>query len=503
MRSGERTGKLFAHDADAEEGGHRCGAALLLAFGPFRLDPGQRRLCRVTDGGETAVALGSRALDLLLLLVRRPGALVSKNELINAAWPDVVVEENNLTVQMSALRRTLGDGQDGTRLIETVPGRGYRFLAAVTEHPEPAPDPPREPPSRTPPASPTLVRRFPTMAWQAAVALVVLAALLAGTFAPSRGGAPANPDTRPALSIVVLPFTTGAADPAYDHIAEAITDDLTTKVAAIAGTFVIARGTASAFRGQADNRSIAAQLGVRYLLEGSARPLGELTRVNARLVEADSGATVWSDQFDSGIVGLPAAQDDAVNRIAAALGSRLVDSEARRLEREHTRDATAVDLLLRARSILNLPQNAERNEKATALLRQALERDPRSVEALTLLGNLLVLRWTLVRDQAGMEERITEARTLLDKAAAIDPRSFGVLVLKATLLRMDRAWEDAAVAYRETLAVRPGWSAGYNQLALCALMLGHPEQAVPLLQQALRLDPMAPDIHTDDPARAE
>ena len=218
--------------------------------------------------------------------------------------------------------------------------------------------------------------------------------------------------------------------------------------------------------------------------------------MNARLVEADSGATIWSDQFGSGLVGLPMAQDDAVNRIAAALGSRLVDSEARRLEREHPRDATAVDLLLRARSILNLPQNAERNEKATALLRQALERDPRSVEALTRPGNLLVLRWTLVRDQAGMEERITEARALLDRAAVLDPRSFGVLVLKATLLRMDRAWEDAAVAYRETLAVRPGWSAGYNQLALCALMLGHPEQAVPLLQQALRLDPMAPDIHT-------
>lgn len=470
------------------------GLPVLVAFGPFRLDPAQRRLIRVTGEGEEPVALGTRALDLLLLLARRPGALVSKDELIDATWPGVVVEENNLSVQISALRRALGDGQDGVRLIETVPGRGYRFLAAVTEQPERAQEPRPEPPRRVLLAAPA--RRPPVRAWHAAFALMALAAALTGMLVARRADAPAKPDARPALSIVVLPFTTGGADPTHDYVAEAITDDLTTKVAAIADTFVIARGTASAFRGQTDSRNIAAQLGVRYVLEGSARPLGELTRVNARLVDADSGATIWSDQFDSGIVGLSVAQDDVVSRIAAALGSRLVDAEARRVEREHPTDETALDLVLRARSILNLPQNAERNEAATALLRQALERDPRSVTALTRLGGVLVTRWTLVRDRAGSEKRTAEARALLERAASLNPRSFGVFRLRALLLRMDGTWDDAAVAYREALAMRPSWSPGYNQLALCALMLGHPEQAVPLLQQALRLDPMNPDIHT-------
>jgi DNA-binding winged helix-turn-helix (wHTH) protein/TolB-like protein/Tfp pilus assembly protein PilF len=493
MRSGERASAR----AEIEEGGdHLRKPAMSLTFGSFRLDPGQRCLLRVTDQGEEPVALGSRALDLLLLLARHPGALISKDELMDAGWPGVAVEENNLSVQISSLRRALGDGHNGTRLIETVPGRGYRFLPEVTPLADPAPARPAAAPDPPPTATPA--QRPPIRGWRAVAALLLLAvlAVLAGVLVVDRTGAPPKPYARPALSIVVLPFTAGGADRTYDYLAEAITDDLTTRAAMIGGAFVIARGTASAFRGQTDIRSIAAQLGVRYLLEGSVRPLGTFIRVNAGLVEADTGATIWSDQFDTGLVGLPAAQDDAVNRIARALGSRLVDTEARRLEREHPTDADALNLMLRARSLLNLPQNAERNENATALLRQALERDPRSVDAMALLGNLLLTRWTLVRDSAGIEARTAEARSLLERAAALNPRSFGVVVLRAMLLRMDRAWEDAEVAFREALAMQPGWSPGYNQLALCALMLGHPEQVLPLLDQAMRLDPLAPDIHT-------
>ncbi len=475
---------------------HGRGPSAVLSFGSFRLDLEQRRLLCIVNEGEQPIPLGSRAFDLLLLLARRPGALISKDELIDSAWPGVTVEENNLSVQISALRRALGDGHNDARFIETVPGRGYRFLPTVATHAKSAPALPAEPSNDAPSASQTPIRRLRLHAWHAAIAVVAIVATVAGVLVTNRAGAPNRPDARPALSMVVLPFTTGGADQAYDYVAEAITDDLTTKIAAIDGAFVIARGTARAFRGQTDNRSIAAQLNVRYVLEGSARPLGELTRVNVRLMEADSGATIWSGQFDSAIVGLAAAQDDAVNRIAAALGSRMVDTEARRLEREHSVDPSAVDLTLRARSILNLPQNAERNERATVLLRQALERDPRSVEAMTRLGDLLITRWTLVRDRAGSEQRTAEARMLLNRAAAINPRSFGVLVLRAMLFRVDGDWEDATVAFREVSAVQPSWSPAYNQLALCALMLGQPEEAVQLLQRALQLDPMAPDIHT-------
>lgn len=478
-------------------GGDRFRApAVTLTFERFRLDPAQRRLIRINEGREEPVALGSRALDLLVLLASRPGTLISKDELMDAGWPGATVEENNLSVQMSSLRRAIGDGQNGTRLIETVSGRGYRFLPEVTEHIDPALNPIAATANRDSLAIPKPARHFPIRYWYAAAALLLLFFTLIGVLVTGLTGIAPKPDGRPPLSIAVLPFTITGADHSFDYIAEAITDDLTVRAATIAGAFVIARGTASAFGGQTDSRSIASQLGVRYVVEGSVRPVDKLIRINASLVEADTGITIWSDQFDSGIASLPAAQDEAVNRMALALGSRMVDTEARRVEREHPDSTDAVDLILRARSIMNLPQNAARNESATALLRQALERNPRSARAMTLLGTLLLSRWTLAMDRAGSEARTGEARSLLERAAALTPRSFGVLILRALLLRIDGAWEDAAVAYREVLATHPGWSAGYNQLALCALMLGHPEQALPLIEHALRLDPMAADVHT-------
>src|SRR5260221_342983 len=250
------------------------------AFGSFHLDPQQRVLLRVIDQGEETVSVGSRALDILILLVRRRSALVTKNELIEAVWPGVAVEDNNLTVQMSALRRALGDGQNGARLIETVSGRGYRFVAPVIEIIEPPADAPPDliDQPTTPIASDR--PRFALKSRHAAFAFVVLAATLVGVIMIGQAG---SPDTRPALSIVVLPLATGDGDPAHDYIAEAITDDLTTQMASIEGAFVIGRETANAFRGQTNSRRTADQLGVRYLLEGSFHSVGTRIIVNAAL----------------------------------------------------------------------------------------------------------------------------------------------------------------------------------------------------------------------------
>ena len=115
MRSGvRRAARASAQDAELAEGGdHLRKPAAPLTFGPFRLDPGQRQLVRITDGDEKPVDLGSRALDLLMLLACRPGELISKDQLMDAGWPDVAVEENNLSVQISSLRRALGTGRTG------------------------------------------------------------------------------------------------------------------------------------------------------------------------------------------------------------------------------------------------------------------------------------------------------------------------------------------------------------------------------------------------------
>ena len=174
-----------------------------------------------------------------------------------AVWPGTVVEDNNLTVQIAALRRILDQGRAGGSCIQTVAGRGYRFAAVVTRQ------------AGDSAISPTRVAVIDTH--------------------PS-----------PPLSIVVLPFTNLSNDPDQEYFADGITDDLTTDLSRIAGSFVIARGTAFTYKGKAvDAKQVGRELGVRYALEGSIRRAGNQVRVNAQLIDAETDAHLWAERFES------------------------------------------------------------------------------------------------------------------------------------------------------------------------------------------------------------
>jgi TolB-like protein len=203
----------------------------IFLFERFRLD--RRGLFRLDQGAALApIEIGSRALDVLGLLLERPGDLLSRDEIMVAAWPGTVVEDNNLNVQISTLRRILDQNRERGSCIQTVPGRGYRFVAPVTR---------------------------------------------------------AEPDARPAprLSIVVLPFTNLSDDREQQYFADGITEDLTTDLSRLENMFVISRNTAFTYRNKAiDTRQIGRELGVRYVLEGSVRRSGSQLRVNAQLVDS-------------------------------------------------------------------------------------------------------------------------------------------------------------------------------------------------------------------------
>ena len=190
---------------------------MIYTLGPFRLDTHDGLLLRGTE----PVALGRRAIALLRALVEQPGALLSKDALIEAAWSGQAVEESNLTVQIAALRRTLGATPGGDRWIETMPGRGYRFIGPVV--PEARKSTPDE-------------------------------------FVPLR------------LSMVVVPFANFGGDLEQEHFVDGITESLTTDLSRIRGAVVIARNTAFAYKGKAlDAKQIGRELNVRYVLEGSVQ----------------------------------------------------------------------------------------------------------------------------------------------------------------------------------------------------------------------------------------
>ena len=233
------------------------GSADSILLEGFRLDSRGGCLFRVDLGGvATPVALGSRAVTLLALLVERRGELVSKDAIMEAVWPGRAVEETNLNVQVARLRHVLDQDRKHGSCIQTIAGRGYCFVGAVSR---------------------------------------------AGAEAPAaRAAASANgPLPRPRLSIVVLPFTNLSNDPDRQYFADGITEDLTTDLSWLPGMLVISRNTAFTYRDKVvDTKQIGRELGVRYVLEGSVRRLGTQLRVNVQLIDAATDAHLWADRFD-------------------------------------------------------------------------------------------------------------------------------------------------------------------------------------------------------------
>jgi adenylate cyclase len=476
-------------------------------FGGFLLDRSAGGLFRLNERGERVpVPLGSRALDVLCVLVERSGELVSKQAIMDAVWPDTAVEENNLTVQISALRRVLDQGQSDGSCIQTVPGRGYRFVLSVRRDGESSEVETRPAVADSPPLAeangddvptattegrtrPVPVSRRRSTLWAAALAgiCLVIGALLAFTRPHFLGTGSTD---RPRLSIVVLPFQNLSGDPKDDYLADGITDDLTSDLALLSNAFVIAHQSAYTYKGKSvDVRKVGEELGVRYVLEGSVRRMGSVLRVNAQLVSSETGTHLWSDRFDEQISELSSGQDQIVTRMRSELGVSLVEIEKARSLREHPTNPDAFDLVLRARYIMNLPPTREHHDQALALFEQALLLDPQSVPALANAAFLLMEKSGYPLDNADDFQR---AGRLLTQARAIAPSSWIVLNYAVQWLRRMDRWQEAIAVAEELVRRFPNNPTGFFDLAQSKTVAGHAEEAIPLQERAIQLDPRSP-----------
>ncbi len=467
-------------------------------FAGFRFDRRSGGLFREdTAGGSTPLALGARALDVLAVLVAHPGELVSKQAIMQAVWPRMVIEDRNLAVQISALRRVLDDGRSEGSCIQTEAGRGYRFVAAVTtgEREPPPPSgvsasvpPAVEPPADVRPKPP--VRQSPfrrrTIAG-AVVAAGVLAVMLAA-WVWNTTWIGANSTKPPRLSIVVLPFRNLSDAGGDDYLDEAITDDLTSDLSHVPGMFVIARQTAYAYQGKTvDIRKVGEELGVRYALEGSVRRMGDQLRVNAQLIATESGAHLWADRFDQQLKDLSAGQEAIVRRIAQTLQVAMMDVESARSKRERPTNPDAFDLIIRARSIGLHPMGPQEHAERLTLYEQALRLDPTSVLALTgVAGELIRL------SGGGGKDELNRAARLIAAAATISPNHLIVLDTAAYLLIHQGRFAEALPGYQRVLDEYPNADGPYNQIGYCLVYAGRAAAAIPMIEMAMRLNPRSP-----------
>ncbi|HEY1453149.1 MAG TPA: tetratricopeptide repeat protein [Roseiarcus sp.] len=297
------------------------------------------------------------------------------------------------------------------------------------------------------------------------------------------------------LSLVVLPFANLSGDPAQDYLVDALTDQLTTALARHRGIFVIARNTAMTFKGKpVDAKAIGKDLGVRYVLEGSVQPSGDRMRVSAQLIDADSGAHLWAEQFDTPRADLLQTQDAIVAHLARALDFQLEEAEATRLNRTPAANRDAEDLALQCDAgVWKVGTIGKEADAALALCEQALAIDPNNVRA--LLG-LAYKFWTRAAFGVSGDPKadLKQADELASKALALDPDNAWVHGTKGYILQNEGRTVESVPEFERALALDPSFADIYGGLGIDYLALGQFDKSLEALDKAIRASPFDPGL---------
>ncbi len=402
-----------------------------IAFGSFVLDPDVGTLLR----DEAPVAIGHRGLTLLAALTARPGEILTKAELMEAAWPGMAVEESNLTVQIATLRKLLGPADEsGGEWIVTVPRVGYRFTGAV----------------------------------------------LSAASAPRR---PQQPFGKP--SIAVLPFANLSGDPDQQYLSDGITEDIITELARFHSLLVISRNSSFQLRGAAaDPAEVHRRLGVRYLVEGSVRKLGDRIRITTQLIDAATGAHLWAQRYDRSVEDLFALEDDVASLIASMVEGEAGADSTSRTRRRPPADWDAYDHYLQGRALF-YQYEIERSE---GLFSRSIELDPAFAQSHAFLAQALVGRFWYDHDQRTLQKALDRAQAALalDRSDGVGHQSMGLV-----LLHMHRH-ADARVHFERARSLNPLDVNIAGDYANWLNYGGQPEAALKVLEAALLREPLPP-----------
>ncbi len=466
----------------------------VVAFGPFRFDPRLGELSRSdVPGGWASVAVGSRATAILGALLRKPGAVVNKTALMDAAWPSTTVEANNLTVQIAALRRALDEGRTGESLIQTVAGRGYRFVGVVDEPtlavaPMTAID---ALPSRPVRALPR--RRWLWAAGAAAIACVVLALVVRQQVGFGHAAAP------PRASLVLLPFQYLGGDPGDAYLADTVTDDVATRFSL--SRFMPGRirsASPAAMKGvDLTAQEVGQKFDVRYVLSGSVRRVGAVMQVNSKLLSTETGDMIWSEHLDLPTADRAAAQQAMALRIAFAARSQMLGAEDARARRERPHNPDALDLVIRASAMQSLLLSPERLSQARDLYEQAMRLDPSmNMARLGLVSLLLDGEDGIPRGRKAVLER---TRDLLVIIRSSEPAWAGSMLANLQWLswQYNRCPEMMTFA-KAFISAYPEFPQAYRWLGDCQTRMGLAQEALATLEEAFKRDQGLPWVSRDD-----
>jgi adenylate cyclase len=425
----------------------------MFQFEGYTLDVARSSL-RIADRD---VELRPKSFEVLCYLVENAGRLVTKEELIEAIWPDVMVSDQVLTHCVSEARQAIGDG--GQTIIKTVPRRGYRFVAPVSR-------------------------------------MVTNAGALPSAAAEAKG-APSGSDAGQGLdrpSVAVLPFANLSGDAQQDYFSDGISEDIITELSRFSELVVIARNSTFQYKGKAvDIRQVGRELGARYVLEGSVRRSGDHIRIAAQLVDALTGAHRWAERYDRELVDVFAVQDEVARAIVAILAAHVKRAEVDRVLLKPPAAWEAYEYYLRgADFLLHLDRRAKSSlYEARRLLEQSLAIDPLYARAAAVLSQTYAYAYHEPFDGDYLSPAaLDRAFELAESAVRLDARLPQARAQLGWVLIYKRQHDAAIAEFERAFALNPNFID--YRYAVALMYAGEPTRAIEVLESSIRLDPFQP-----------
>lgn len=486
-------------------------------FGPYRLDPIRRQLLK--DG--MPVPLTPKVFDTLLALVEDRGNLLEKDVLINRIWPDSFVEEGNLTVTISMLRKALGENRGAHRYIVTIPGKGYRFVADVHEwwedsgdliveehmrsrvviQEESSPADKKYEQVEVQVSAQTGAASNPSRLKMSRRVLIVSLSLIALAVSAYYFLMPGRAKTTGAqtrnTSVAVLPFKVLSPDANDDYLSYGMTETLITKLSNTKQVDVRPTSAVRKYGGEGiDPVTAGRELRVDSVLGGSIQKIGNKLRVTVQLLRVEDGAVLWTSPFDGEFANIFSVQDSISERVVDALFLKLSDEQKRLLARRYTENTEAYQLYMKGRFFWSRRVGGDL-KKAVECFKQAIDLDPSYALAHAGLADsysmLIVGGGKNSQYTAGM---ILKAKESAAKALEIDETladahtSMGIIYLN-----YDWDWQGAEREFNRALELNPMSATAHYWYALYLSAMGRLDEALAEGRAALKIDPLSPRMN--------
>lgn len=497
------------------------GARLFYEFGPFRLDAGKRRLTR--DG--EVIPLPPKATEALLVLVQNPGKSLEREALMTAVWADTFVEDANLTVAISQLRKALGQKGESAEYIETIPRFGYRFVAnvrLVTEQLTPIvlekhtfsrtvieeeTDEEEQDTqaveavitaSVTQPSNSLPGRKLSTFFSRAKLAVAFGLLILIGAaialyeyLNPSRAA-----QTTEINSVAVLPLKNLTGDQNDEYLVDGLTESLINSLSKIEGLKVISRGSVFTFKGkEIDPREVSKRLGVTTVVEGGVIKNKDSLHVSVRLVSAEDGRVLWAGDSFHSLNDVFTIEGKLARGVANSLRPKLSKDEAREITRRHTSNQESQQLYMKGRYLWN-KRNETDLQTAIDYFQRAISIDPGYAPAYAGLADCYAV--VSYYGKLPFDETFSKAKAVAEKAIEIDetmaePHATLGLVVKT----FDRDLARSEKEFRRALELNPNYATAHHWYAFYLKDVGRMEESVQEMRRALELDPASIAINVD------